>query len=82
MAPHLVSRVKVIAFTDAVPNSGLVASPRVTPDLIKRVTQALKTLHDAVDGPFLLEQLFQMDEFEDAPKLGYHALYRLAVASL
>ena len=46
------------------------------------ISDALKSLKTSENGLWLLEQLFQMDDFEDAPKMGYHALYRLAVASL
>jgi phosphonate transport system substrate-binding protein len=82
MAPHLVSKIRTIAFTEEVPNSGLVASPRAEPTGCAAVRAALKGLKTSPDGLWLMEQLFQMDDFEDAPKMGYHALYRLAVASL
>jgi phosphonate transport system substrate-binding protein len=82
MAPHLVPKVNAFAFTEEVPNSGLVASGGVGPDARGAVRDALKSLKTSENGLWLLEQLFQMDDFEDAPKMGYHALYRLAVASL
>lgn len=82
MAPHLASKVSILAFTDEVPNSGLVAAPRAPAPLVEAARTGLKALKDSPDGLWLMEQLFQMDAFEDAPKGGYHALYRLAVASL
>jgi phosphonate transport system substrate-binding protein len=82
MAPHLVPKIRTIAFTEEVPNSGLVASPRADPAGCRAVRGALKSLKASPEGLWLMEQLFQMDDFEDAPRMGYHALYRLAVASL
>jgi phosphonate transport system substrate-binding protein len=60
----------------------LVCAPKLPSAAAAEVGRALKELTGAPDGPWLLEQLFQMDAFEDAPKMGYQALYRLAVASL
>jgi phosphonate transport system substrate-binding protein len=82
IAAHLVPRVHVLAFTDVAPNSGLVSAPRVPQTVVDAVRAAFKSLREAPEGPWLLEQLFQMDTFEDAPPHSYHALYRLAIASL
>jgi phosphonate transport system substrate-binding protein len=82
LAPHLVPGLRAFAFTEEVPNSGLVATARMEPPVMRMLTGALKSLRGTPEGAPLLEQMFQMDDFEDAPKVGYHALYRLAVASL
>ena len=82
IAPHLTTRLQVIAFTGEAPNSGLVAARNASTESLDAVRTALTQLIGAPEGPWLLEQLFQMDHFEDAPPMGYHSLYRLALASL
>ena len=39
-------------------------------------------LHATEEGKQLLEQCFHAERFELAPRMGYRALYRVALASL
>jgi phosphonate transport system substrate-binding protein len=82
MAPQFASRVHVIAYTEEVPNSGLVTSSRLPAATATALTAAMQALNGRPDGAWLLSQIFGMEAFEPAPKLGYRALYKLAVATV
>jgi phosphonate transport system substrate-binding protein len=82
LAPSLGRSLKVVAFTEEVPSSGLVAAPRARQDAVATVRRALELLESQPGGASLLERLFHIDSFEQAPPMGYRALYRLAVATL
>jgi phosphonate transport system substrate-binding protein len=74
--------VKIIAYTEAVPSSGLVTSNRADLDVIERLKKAMTSLGTTAQGAWLVEHVFQVDSFEPAPRMGYRALYKLAVATL
>jgi len=71
-----------IAFTDSVPNDGLVVAMNTAPDVAATLETVLRSLHETGEGRAVLEQVFHVDRFEAAPRLGYRALYRVALASL
>jgi len=72
----------VIAFTDEAPNDGVVVSMNVSPDLVEHLENTLLTLHESTEGKALMREIFSAQSFEQAPRLGYRALYRVALASL
>jgi phosphonate transport system substrate-binding protein len=73
---------RAFAFTDAVPNDGVVVSMSVLPDTAAALGKMLLSLHESGEGRSVLEQGFHVERFEPAPRLGYRALYRVAMASL
>ena len=44
--------------------------------------KTLLTLEKTPEGRTLLAEVFAVDRFEPAPRMGYRALYRVAMASL
>jgi phosphonate transport system substrate-binding protein len=82
MAPRLAPRVSIIAYTEAVPSSGLVTTGKAEADIVDRLKKALPSLSATPQGAWLVEHVFQVDSFEPAPRMGYRALYKLAVATL
>jgi phosphonate transport system substrate-binding protein len=82
MAPRLAPRVQIIAYTEAVPSSGLVVSSHADAETVSKLRDAMNSLGKTPHGEWLVEHLFQVDSFEAAPRMGYRALYKLAVATL
>jgi phosphonate transport system substrate-binding protein len=54
----------------------------VAPELASQLERALLGLHENEEGRRLLEDIFTAERFEPAPRMGYRALYRVALASL
>ena len=58
----------------------------VTGSFVTAQAQALErvllAMHESPDGHVVLDQAFHCERFEAAPRLGYRALYRVALASL
>lgn len=73
---------EVIAFTEAVPNDGVAVSVGVPPAQAAAVERALLAMHETPEGQKVLADVFHVERFEAAPRLGYRALYRVALASL
>ncbi|MET0403932.1 MAG: phosphonate ABC transporter substrate-binding protein, partial [Cystobacter sp.] len=63
-------------------NDGVPVGMGVAPELVGLLERAFLGLHEREDGRRLLEDLFVADRFEPAPRMGYSALYRVALASL
>jgi phosphonate transport system substrate-binding protein len=82
LAPLLAPKLHVVAYTEAVPSSGLVIGPRSDALKVAKLRTGLEALQRQLKGMQLLESLFHIDGFEPAPKMGYRALYRLAITSL
>jgi phosphonate transport system substrate-binding protein len=72
----------VIAFTDEAPNDGVAVSMNLSAELNAGLERTLLSLHESPDGQALLRDIFSAEQFELAPRLGYRALYRVALASL
>jgi phosphonate transport system substrate-binding protein len=72
----------LLAYTEEAPNDGVPVGMGVAPDLVGLLERALLGLHDREEGRRLLEEIFTADRFEPAPRMGYRALYRVALASL
>lgn len=73
---------RVLAYTDESPNDGVVVSPNADPAAVSALEKTLLTLQTGSEGLELLRNIFTVDRFEAAPKMGYRALYRVAMASL
>ncbi|PTL83902.1 phosphate/phosphite/phosphonate ABC transporter substrate-binding protein [Vitiosangium sp. GDMCC 1.1324] len=73
---------ELIAYTDEAPNDGVPVGMGVAPELVGQLERALLALHESDEGKRLLEELFSAERFEPAPRMGYRALYRVALASL
>jgi phosphonate transport system substrate-binding protein len=73
---------ELIAYTEEAPNDGVPVGMGVAPELVGQLERALLGLHESEDGRRLLEEIFKAERFEPAPRLGYRALYRVALASL
>ena len=74
--------VKVLAFTEESPNDGVAVAMNTPPELAMDIEKVLLQLHDSPDGCAILKETFNADRFEAAPRMGYRALYRVALASL
>jgi len=73
---------ELIAYTEEAPNDGVPVGTSVAPELVGSLERALLGLHESEDGKRLLAEIFAMERFESAPRMGYRALYRVALASL
>jgi phosphonate transport system substrate-binding protein len=75
-------RFELIAYTDEAPNDGVPVAMGLAPEVVGTLEQALLALQTSADGLALLKDIFNADRFEPAPRMGYRALYRVALASL
>lgn len=82
IAPDLASRFAVVDWTDAAPNDGVAVCPSSDGGLVKAVEDVLLALREAPEGGGVLGNVFNAEAFERAPRMGYRALYRVALASL
>jgi phosphonate transport system substrate-binding protein len=73
---------ELIAYTEEAPNDGVPVGMGVAPELAGLLERALLGLHESDEGKRLLEEIFSAERFEPAPRMGYRALYRVALASL
>lgn len=80
--PGCAEKLKVLAFTDESPNDGVVLSPSADGAAVLALEKTLLTLDKTPEGRGLLAEVFSVDRFEVAPRMGYRALYRVAMASL
>lgn len=80
--PDRVQELSVVAFTDEAPNDGVAVSMSLSPSVVTQLEKTLLALQDSASGAAALKDTFHMDRFEAAPRLGYRALYRVALASL
>jgi phosphonate transport system substrate-binding protein len=72
----------VIAFTEESPNDGVAVSMSASSGLVQDLERVLLTLHEAGSGNEILKDTFHLERFEVAQRMGYRALYRVALASL
>lgn len=72
---------KVLALTDASPNDGIALSMELSPELTRSLETAFLGM---AKGPHqaTLAEVFNLEGFEPAPRMGYRALYRVSLASL
>jgi phosphonate transport system substrate-binding protein len=72
----------VIAFTEESPNDGVAVSMSAAGPLVQDMEKLLLGLHEAQEGTEILKDTFRAEKFEVAQRMGYRALYRVALASL
>ena len=76
---------KMFADRFKVLNAGIILSPYVPslpPELVSTLETSRLGLQSSAEGLALLKDIFNADRFEAAPRMGYRALYRVALASL
>jgi phosphonate transport system substrate-binding protein len=72
----------VITYTDEAPNDGVAVAMSTPEPLASALQSALLALSASDEGKALLKDVFNAERFEPAPRMGYRALYRVALASL
>ncbi|MBK7862098.1 MAG: phosphate/phosphite/phosphonate ABC transporter substrate-binding protein [Archangiaceae bacterium] len=82
VAPGRSKDVHVITFTEESPNDGVAVSMSAPAALVQDLERLLLSLHEHDAGRELLKQTFHAEKFEVAQRMGYRALYRVALASL
>jgi phosphonate transport system substrate-binding protein len=76
------SEFAVVAFTEESPNDGVAVSMTASPERVIELEKTLLGLHSTPAGQEILKETFNAERFEVAPRMGYRALYRVALASL
>lgn len=82
LLPGREKELHVIAFTEESPNDGVAVSMSVPPQLVLDLEKLLLGLHEGAAGAEILKETFHAEKFEVAQRMGYRALYRVALASL
>jgi phosphonate transport system substrate-binding protein len=82
LGPGAGRRFELIAYTDEAPNDGVPVAMGLPPELVATLESSLLGLQASAEGQALLKDIFNADRFEPAPRMGYRALYRVALASL
>jgi phosphonate transport system substrate-binding protein len=80
--PEQTEAFRVLAWTDEAPNDGVAVSMSASPALVSELERALLGLHQGSAGLRVISDCFRAERFELAPRMGYRALYRVALASL
>lgn len=80
--PEQVGAFRVLGFTDEAPNDGVAVSMAVGSAVVTDLEKTLLSLQQTASGQAILKDCFHADKFELAPRMGYRALYRVALASL
>jgi phosphonate transport system substrate-binding protein len=75
-------RFELIAYTEESPNDGVPVAMGAPSALVNTLESMLLGLDATPEGQALLQGVFNADRFEPAPRMGYRALYRVALASL
>jgi len=73
---------RALAFTDEAPNDGVAVSMNLSPALVTELEKVLISMSHSELGAKVLKDCFNAEKFEAAPRMGYRALYRVALASL
>lgn len=82
LGPKAADRFELIAYTEEAPNDGVPVAMNVPQELATTLEATLLNLGESTEGKELLKSVFSADKFEVAPRMGYRALYRVALASL
>lgn len=80
--PEMAASFRVLGFTDEAPNDGVAVSMNAPASVVTELERTFLTLQQSAAGEALLKDCFHADKFELAPRMGYRALYRVALASL
>ena len=73
---------KVISFTEESPNDGVAVAMNTPAELAMDIEKVLLQLHESPEGSAILKETFNAERCEAAPRMGYRARYRVALASL
>ncbi|WP_224247348.1 phosphate/phosphite/phosphonate ABC transporter substrate-binding protein [Hyalangium gracile] len=82
LGPKAGDKFELIAYTEEAPNDGVPVAMSVSPELASKLESTMLGLGESEEGKHLLKNVFSADRFEPAPRMGYRALYRVALASL
>ncbi|MDC0709985.1 PhnD/SsuA/transferrin family substrate-binding protein [Stigmatella sp. ncwal1] len=82
LGPSSGEKFELLAYTEEAPNDGVPVSMGVPSLLAGKLEETLLGLQETPEGQALLSGVFSADRFEPAPRMGYRALYRVALASL
>ena len=74
--PDVNERLKVIYYTDPLPNDGVVVRKELHPDLIEEIRQALVEIGETEEGSTLLTELFRVTAFVPATSERYDIVRR------
>ena len=80
--PEEARQFRVLAFTDDSPNDGVAVAMSAPATLVTSLEKAFLSMHHTPSGLRVLSECFHAERFEAAPRMGYRALYRVALASL
>ncbi len=80
--PEKQNEFRVLGFTEEAPNDGVAVSMSAPAQVVTELEKTLLSLQQTDAGLQLLKDCFHADRFELAPRMGYRALYRVALASL
>jgi phosphonate transport system substrate-binding protein len=80
--PEKMGEFRVLGYTQEAPNDGVAVSMGVATGLVSEIEKTLLSLHQTPAGQAILKDCFHAERFELAPRMGYRALYRVALASL
>lgn len=82
LVPGQSAAFEVVAFTDESPNDGVAVAMSATTPQVAELERTMMALADSPAGAEILKETFAAERFELAPRMGYRALYRVALASL
>ncbi len=80
--PEQQHQFRVLGYTEEAPNDGVAVSMGVASAVVTDLEKTLLSLQHTPAGAAILRDCFHADKFELAPRMGYRALYRVALASL
>jgi phosphonate transport system substrate-binding protein len=73
---------RVLTYTDESPNDGVAVAMSMSGQVVTDLEKAMLAMKDSAAGVQVLNDMFHAERFEPAPRMGYRALYRVALASL
>ncbi|MFT3710277.1 MAG: phosphate/phosphite/phosphonate ABC transporter substrate-binding protein [Archangium sp.] len=73
---------RVLGFSEEAPNDGVAVAMGVASAVVTDLEKVLLGLQSTNPGAAILKDCFHAEKFELAPRMGYRALYRVALASL
>jgi phosphonate transport system substrate-binding protein len=80
--PDKENQFRVLGFTEEAPNDGVAVSMGAGSATVTELEKTLLSMHLTPAGAAVLKDCFHAEKFELAPRMGYRALYRVALASL
>lgn len=71
----------LVCYTDETPNEGICVAMDASEETVQALEKALLELNQSPDGSVFLQEVFNAESFERAPRMGYRSLYRIALSS-